>query len=116
MAPPMSRIGPITDEERQQIIKNSPIYGLYEKRIDRISAEEILEKLNEEKLKRLEEEKQKAEQQKDIPFWQELLFGNKKKAGFVQTVTKAVVKEVSKQVSKKITKTIIRGIFGNLLK
>jgi DNA helicase HerA-like ATPase len=40
--PPSSKIGPITPDQRAQIIKGSVIYGHYEKMIDRESAYEIL--------------------------------------------------------------------------
>lgn len=40
--PPSSRLGPVTDAERQQIIEQSPVYGQYEKTIDRESAHELL--------------------------------------------------------------------------
>ena len=112
MRPPMSRMGPLTDEERKIAIENSPFYWLYDKRIDRVSADEILEKLSEEKLQKLEQEKQKIEEEKNVPFWQELVFWSKKQAWFVQTVSKAVMKEAS----KKLSKSIVRWIFGNLLK
>jgi len=42
--PPSSRLGPLTDEERKNIISQSPIANTYEKTIDRESAYEILEK------------------------------------------------------------------------
>jgi DNA helicase HerA-like ATPase len=42
--PPNSRIGPITEVERQAVIKASPIAGTYDKVIDRESASEILQK------------------------------------------------------------------------
>ena len=42
--PPSSRMGPITPEERQKIIKNSPVYGQYEQAEDRESAYEKLQK------------------------------------------------------------------------
>src|SRR5262249_33547271 len=40
--PPGGQIGPITPDQRQQIIKASTVYGHYEKVIDRESAYEIL--------------------------------------------------------------------------
>jgi DNA helicase HerA-like ATPase len=40
--PPASRIGPITTQERQAIIKASPVAGVYEKAVDRESAYEKL--------------------------------------------------------------------------
>jgi len=114
--PPESRMGPITDEERKEIINRSPFLGFYEKRIDRESADEILEKLEkkeeQEKLAVLEAEKQKIEDEKNIPLWQELLFWNKKKKGFVETVGKAVMRKAANKVATKIA----RWIFGGLLK
>ncbi len=40
--PPMGQIGPITDDERNTIIRKSLIYGVYERIVDRESAHEIL--------------------------------------------------------------------------
>ena len=40
--PPSSRIGPLTDAERRDIINRSPIAGQYDRDIDRESAYEIL--------------------------------------------------------------------------
>ena len=42
--PPSSRLGPLTDEERKEVISESPISGTYDKEIDRESAYEILMK------------------------------------------------------------------------
>ncbi len=42
MLPPTSQIGPVTPAQRQQIIQSSPVYGHYEKAIDRESAYEKL--------------------------------------------------------------------------
>jgi len=49
--PPQSNIGPISVQERERIIRESLIYGKYEKTIDRFSAFESLQE---------EEERQKA--------------------------------------------------------
>ena len=40
--PPLSQIGPITPQQRQQIVQKSVIYGTYEKTVDRESAYERL--------------------------------------------------------------------------
>jgi uncharacterized protein len=42
VCPPRSQIGPITPEQRQQIIHNSLVAGVYEKVVDRESAYELL--------------------------------------------------------------------------
>ena len=40
--PPSSQLGPITPDERQGVVKASPLFGKYETPIDRRSADEIL--------------------------------------------------------------------------
>lgn len=40
--PPSSRLGPLTDDERQQVIAASPLAGVYDQMIDRESAFEVL--------------------------------------------------------------------------
>jgi uncharacterized protein len=42
--PPSSRIGPISDDERRQLIERSPVYGKYEAAVDRDSAHEMLQR------------------------------------------------------------------------
>lgn len=46
--PPSSRLGPLTAEERKDIIAASPIKGVYDEAIDRESAHEMLERMAEE--------------------------------------------------------------------
>ena len=46
IAPPMARVGPISNEERQQLIQKSSLLGKYETPIDRQSAFEILRDQN----------------------------------------------------------------------
>ncbi len=43
VCPPRSQIGPITPEQRQQIIHDSVVAGVYEKVVDRESAYELLQ-------------------------------------------------------------------------
>ncbi len=43
IAPPSSRVGPITPEERKALIEAGPIYGKYDTPIDRVSAYEMLQ-------------------------------------------------------------------------
>lgn len=42
IVPPHSRIGPIEDAQRGELVRRSPVYGRYEKALDRESAFEIL--------------------------------------------------------------------------
>ncbi|MDQ7009210.1 MAG: DUF853 family protein [Candidatus Gracilibacteria bacterium] len=104
--PPQSRMGPLTDIERKEIISRSPFLGFYEKTIDRESADEILEKLS------LSQSLPGKIDKDNIPLWQELLFGNKKKKGFIELVSSSVMKKTANKVATKI----VRGILGGLLK
>lgn len=58
--PPQSRMGTITDEERKNIINNSPISGMYEEKEEVRSAKDI----NKEELDAITKEKEEAEQAK----------------------------------------------------
>ena len=58
--PPQSRMGTITDMERQSVINNSPIVGKYEHVEDRVSAKEQ----NDDTMKEIEANKQAIEQAK----------------------------------------------------
>jgi hypothetical protein len=40
--PPRTQLPPLSPEERKQVIQQSPVYGRYEKALDRESAYEIL--------------------------------------------------------------------------
>ncbi|ADZ71409.1 ATPase protein [Polymorphum gilvum SL003B-26A1] len=40
--PPSSRIGPISETERQALVRSSPVFGLYDRSVDRHSAYEML--------------------------------------------------------------------------
>ncbi|MDZ7824237.1 MAG: DUF853 domain-containing protein [Ahrensia sp.] len=61
--PPSSRLGPLTDAERAQFIKLSPVFGQYDEAIDRESAAELLAKRAGDELKREEDERRREEEQ-----------------------------------------------------
>ena len=44
IAPPAARVGPITPQERAEVIASSPLRGKYDTAIDRESAFEVLQK------------------------------------------------------------------------
>lgn len=61
---PLSQIGAISDQQREQIIKSSAIYGRYDNMIDRESAFEVLLAESEAQLQATEQAKAEAEQAK----------------------------------------------------
>ncbi|MCB8838839.1 helicase HerA-like C-terminal domain-containing protein [Aurantimonas sp. VKM B-3413] len=57
--PPAARLGPVTDEERAETMRQSPVAGQYDHAIDRESAYEILIGRADAELKREEEERRR---------------------------------------------------------
>lgn len=62
---PQGQIGPLTAEERSEAIKKSRLYGVYENRVERESASEILTELTEKELEEKEAEKRRAAEEKE---------------------------------------------------
>ncbi|MCX8086751.1 MAG: DUF853 domain-containing protein [Rhodocyclaceae bacterium] len=114
--PPSSRIGPLSIEERQQAIRSSLLYGVYEKTIDRESAYEKL-------LARAAHAPQVGAGGTATggagaggSVLKELLLGRTgprggQTDGLVQTVAKSVVRTIGAQVGREI----VRGVLGGLL-
>ncbi len=113
--PPQSRMGVLTAEERIEKIKNSPVYGIYEQKIDNESAFEVLKERAEKKQKLLEEqsgEKREEGEERGL-LWRVLNAGtgkSGKRQGFVETFTKQVIRSLG---SRLVTK-IVRGILGSM--
>ncbi|MFT3721378.1 helicase HerA-like domain-containing protein [Pseudorhodoferax sp.] len=125
--PPASQLGPITPEQRQQLIANSLVAGVYEKSVDRESAYEKL--------------KGRADSAPDAPpatvpagkggaagapadgggmsgMLNDLLFGSTgprggKRDGLVQTMAKSAVRTVGTNVGREILRGVLGGIFGS---
>ncbi len=125
--PPQGQIGPITVGERDQLLRSSLIYGVYEKYIDRESAYEILSKkqeLLEEERKRAEEEKERIRQQKEAQKAAleaeraKRAAARQRKAdqGILGDLLEQVGKSTKRQISYQIGRSITRGIFGALSK
>lgn len=122
--PPQGQIGPITNEERSQVIRRSLIYGVYEKLIDRESAYEILS----ERQDLLEKEKQKALEEKEAIAKQRELEKAQREAerieraeqrarkaqggGLLDDLIKQVGRSTTRQISNQVGRSITRSIFG----
>jgi DNA helicase HerA-like ATPase len=121
--PPGSQIGPITAAQRQALLANSLVAGVYEKAVDRESAYEKL--------------KGRAETAPGAPaagkaapgkpaeegsgaggMLNDLLFGHTgprgaKHDGLVQTMAKSAVRTMGTSVGKEILRGVLGGIFGS---
>jgi DNA helicase HerA-like ATPase len=101
--PPSSRLGPITPDERQSIVTNSPVYGLYDKTEDRESAYEMLAKRA---TARVEAEPAKEQAQ---------AAERKTPSGYQRaTVTERFIKNAASSIARSLGTAIVRGILGSL--
>jgi DNA helicase HerA-like ATPase len=112
LVPPQGQIGPITPAERSEIINNSVLTGVYEKRIDRESAYELLQakfakedeedKQHEELVRKAREEKLKRAAKTES-------------GGMMGDLAKTMGRTITRQVGNEIGRNLVRGLFGTLL-
>ena len=123
--PPSSRLGPITPEERQLLVKNSPVYGLYEQAEDRESAYEKLHKKATERAAAEEAAATATEVEKQAKFTAkeaeiqakiEAREASRETATdrFVKNIAGSVGRTVGSTVARSIGNALIRGILGSL--
>lgn len=103
IAPPQSRIGPLTDAERAQIIRTSPLAGRYDKPIDRESAYERLTGRTDEKMAPSET---KADAGSSLGSMAGEILGN---------LASQTMKTVVRQAANQIGRELVRGLMGSLL-
>ena len=108
IAPPQSRIGPLTDAERAALIARSPLQGRYERPIDRESAYEVLLAR-----KGLAPQAQgQVAPEKSAP--QEPGFLDQ--AGdFLGTTAGKALQSMARQAASQMGRQLVRGLLGSLL-
>ncbi len=113
---PFSRMGPVTDDERNGLINHSPLSGKYEEAVDRESAYEMLSKgvqAASDKANAPPAKGQKVDVDDGIlGGLKDILFGSTgprggKRDGVVQSVTKSAARQITHQ--------IIRGVLGSIM-
>ncbi|MHA1165409.1 MAG: helicase HerA-like C-terminal domain-containing protein [Alphaproteobacteria bacterium] len=130
--PPSSRLGPLTKAERKEVIKDSPVHGIYDEGIDRISAYETLKKRAKQKLER--EEKQREQETEtatekrggfSLPDWIGGSAGGtassgrkpaRRRSSRRQSTTEALTKSVARSMGTALGRALVRGILGSLKK
>lgn len=123
--PPSSRIGPLTEGERQAIISASPVAGQYDKVVDRDSAFEMLQHRAGENARAEEQVRQQEEERgssnrtggtvPDFAGSRETKPRSKnERSGYQrQTVTETMVKSVVRTVGTTLGREIVRGVLGS---
>ncbi len=123
--PPSSQLGPIMKKERKELMQASPLFGKYEKKLDRRSAFEILSaraeeaaaeaaaaEAREEKAKAAEREYRTGRRYKGERVERSSSKSTRSSQGFGDALTKMVVKELKGTTGRRI----VRGILGGLFK
>ncbi|HEV7319544.1 MAG TPA: DUF853 domain-containing protein [Ensifer sp.] len=126
--PPQSRVGPLTDAERQKVMDVSPVRGLYDEDFDRESAYEMLAA----RAKKTADAQAEAAQQPTEAStggsrWTLPGFGDDepaapagkqakpRSAGYQrETVVEAAMKSVARTVATQVGRALVRGILGSL--
>ncbi len=106
--PPSSRLGPITAEERLQVIRNSPIFGIYDTAVDRESAYEILARRAQEKA---DAEARAADAGRTGTSRDG---GSSRRSSSRETATDRFLKNLASAVGRQIGHALVRGILGGL--
>jgi len=108
VVPPVGQIGPITQEQRQQLIASSLVAGVYEQAVDRESAFEILQKKT--------EERTAAQAQADVNAQaaKEAKGPASRNDSLLESVAKSVARSASSSIGRQIGNTIVRGVLGSI--
>ena len=110
--PPQGQIGPIDAAQRQQIMQDSLVAGVYEKTVDRESAYEILKARS---AQAVETAAQQAPEKASGGGWGDMLGGvfggDSKRQGIAETLAKSAARAIGSSVGRQI----IRGVLGSIL-
>ncbi|MBP9901308.1 MAG: DUF853 family protein [Verrucomicrobia bacterium] len=122
--PPRSQLGPITPQQRQQIMANSIVAGVYEKVVDRESAYEKLTQA----VQQTQPPTGAPQTSSSGGFWGSIFGGGssaptpmksarspgRQPDSMATIATKSVVRSVSSAIGSSIGRQVIRGLMGSL--
>jgi DNA helicase HerA-like ATPase len=111
IVPPQAQVGPITDQERQSIMRASLLAGRYEKTVDRESAYEILKKRAAEDDAPAPEKKSSADEKESGGFWESVFGGGNSRR---QSAGEAMVKSMARTIGTQVGRQILRGVLGSI--
>jgi len=104
VVPPYSQIGPVTPDQRQQVVKSSVLFGHYEQEIDRESAFEKLRARTSQTLNRA--------QTPGLPS--EPAPAPRPQGRQRETIVEAMAKSALRAASSQIGRQIVRGVLGSI--
>jgi len=123
IVPPQGQIGPITDAQRQQLMRASLVAGVYDKMVDRESAHEILKARAEQAAQAAAAQEQTEQQAKAAAqpaaggglggVLGDILGGRGgRREGAVEALAKSAARSMGSQVGRAIMRGVLGSIFG----
>jgi DNA helicase HerA-like ATPase len=108
VVPPASQLGPITDGERADLVRRSPVAGKYDTPIDRESA---YEKLKGRTAAKPAEPAHSSNPVSDILFGKTGPRGGRQSQGMVEALAKSAARSIGSELGRQV----LRGILGSVL-
>jgi DNA double-strand break repair helicase HerA and related ATPase len=108
IVPPASQLGPITDGERADLLRRSPVAGKYDTPIDRESA---YEKLTQRTAAKPAEPAHSSNPVSDILFGKTGPRGGRQSQGMVEALAKSAARSIGSELGRQV----LRGILGSVL-
>lgn len=116
MIPPGSQLGPITDAQRQQLLANSLVAGVYENAVDRESAYEVLRSRAESATPAATAGAAAAQDSGLMGAAKDILFGSTgPRGGQRDGVVQSMIKSTARTMGSTLGRELLRGVLGNLL-
>lgn len=116
MIPPASRLGPASEDEQKQLIRQSVVAGVYDQAVDSESAYEKLQARAAETAKAAEE----AQKEDEGGFFGNIFSGSdsKKKSSsrndsLLESAAKSMIRAASSNIGREITRGILGSLFGS---
>jgi DNA helicase HerA-like ATPase len=108
IVPPSSQIGPLTDAERAQFLRTSPLAGKYDHAVDRESA---YEKLTQRTQAKPAEPEHSSNPVSDILFGKTGPRGGRQSQGVLEALTKSAARSIGSELGRQV----LRGVLGSIL-
>jgi uncharacterized protein len=116
VVPPVGQIGPIAPEQRQQLLQNSLVAGVYETTVDRESAFELLQRKAEEKaaaVAQMEAAEKAAKEQAAAE--KAARSAARQPDSLLESIGKSAARSASSSIGRQIGNSIVRGVLGSIL-
>ncbi len=115
IAPPTSRMGPLSDEERAAALRDSPLAGKYDQTVDRRSAFEQLGTQKPEMPDRMPEQPDAGESARETQR-EKPASTRRAPQSMTEMVIKSVARNAAGTIGRQIGNQIVRGILGSILR